>query len=373
MSLALALHKQGIATEIFDARERGAGMNDRRILALSHGTKQTLEWLGAWQGVDATPIHTIHVSQRGRVGRTVIRAEEEGLPALGYVASMHELYKALDKVVAGANIPYHDNARVESVTVNGKRANFLVSDNNQTAQLVAYAEGVIDGTADIRSRDYGQHALTTIVTASDTASGGPLGSKPGSKPGTAWERFTEEGPVALLPFGQAFALVQTCTPEAAVELIAMPAAEFLAQLQVRFGQRFHFVGVGPRYSFALGLRYRQAAVAERQVWLGNAAQTLHPVAGQGFNLALRDVRELARILAAAPDPGAAEVLQRYAQKRRLDRRSTIGFTDTLVRLFSNDNPLLGHARGAGLLGLDLLPGARSFVARRMMFGARAWP
>lgn len=365
MSLALALHRQGITAEVFDGRERGAGANDRRILALSHGTKQTLEWLGIWQGIDATPINTIHISQRGRAGRTVIRAADEGVPALGHVASMHELYKTLDKAVTAADIVYHDNTRVGSVIPNTQHISFRAGKEAQAARLIAYAEGVVDDSAnaitDIHSRDYRQHALTAIVTISD------------AQPNTAWERFTPEGPVALLPFGQTFALVQTCPPDAAAALTAMPDAEFLAQLQERFGQRLTFTGTGPRHAFPLGLRYRRAAVAERQVWLGNAAQTLHPVAGQGFNLALRDVRELARVLTNKEDPGAHHVLQRYTHMRSLDRRSTIGFTDTLVRLFSNGSPLLGRLRGAGLLGLDLLPGARSFVARRMMFGARSWP
>lgn len=360
MSLALALHKQGIAAEIFDARGRGAGLNDHRILALSHGSKQTLEWLGAWQDIDATPIRSIHVSQRGHAGRSVIRTEQEHIPALGYVCSLRELYKTLDKAVTAANIVYRDNTRIEAVTTEAQCANFLAGGENCRAQLVAYAEGVVDDVADINRRDYAQHAVTAIVTASEAPQG------------RAWERFTAAGPVALLPFGHAYALVQSCSPETAGTLTTMPATEFLAQLQDCFGQRLHFTGTGPRHSFPLGLRYRREAVAERQVWLGNAAQTLHPVAGQGFNLALRDVRELARTLANAGDLGAPDVLRRYANKRRLDRHSTIGFTDTLVRLFSNDNPLLGHARGAGLLGLDLLPAARSFLARRMIFGARAW-
>lgn len=365
MSLALALHKQGIAAEIFDARERGAGLDDRRILALSHGTKQSLEWLGAWHGIDATPIRTIHVSQRGRAGRTVIRAAEEGLPALGYVSSLHELYKTLDRAVTAACIVYRDCARIDAVSADTQQVGFLAGGESRQARLLAYAEGVVDAAADavadIRSRDYGQHAVTCIVTTRDPHQG------------IAWERFTDQGPIALLPFGQSMAVVQTCPAAEAEALAALPTQDYIAQLQARVGHRLILAGAGPRHSFPLGLRYRRNAVSERQVWLGNAAQTLHPVAGQGFNLALRDVRELARSLANAQDPGAAITLNGYASKRRLDRRSTIGFTDALVRLFSNDNPFLGHARGAGLLGLDLLPGARSFVARRMMYGARAWP
>ena len=129
----------------------------------------------------------------------------------------------------------------------------------------------------------------------------------------------------------------------------------------------------PRTAFPLGLRYRDTTTEPRRVWLGNAAQTLHPVAGQGYNLALRDVCELARTLGGEVDPGAAGVLQRYTARRSVDRRATIGFTDTLVRLFSNDLAPLRHARGAGLLALDLFPPLRRFVANRMIFGARAWP
>ena len=367
MALALALYKQGIAAEIFEARERGAGLHDRRILAISRGSQQTLEWLGAWDEVDATPIHTIHVSHRERLGRAVVRAEDEQVPALGYVASLHEIVKSLDKAVSNASIAYHDLTHVADVTADSIQAHFNAGNVARTARLILHAEGAIEKEnsateikSNINSRDYGQYALTAIVTVKN------------SIPGTAWERFTPEGPVALLPFGQAFALVQTCTAEKVAALKEMSATDFLAQLQIHFGQRLHFVGVGPRFGYPLGLRYRTEVVAQRQVWLGNAAQTLHPVAGQGFNLGLRDVRELSRVLASATDPGAADTLNRYAQRRRLDRRSTIRFTDSVVRLFSNNNPLLAHARGAGLFALDLLPGARSFVAKRMMFGARAW-
>ena len=364
MSLALALRKQGISSEIFEARERGAGLMDRRILAISHGSKQTLEWLGAWQGIDATPIHHIHVSHRGHAGRTVIHAEDERVPALGYVASLHEIYKTLDKAINAAGIPYRDNARIDNVMSEPAHISFNAAGESLQAQLIVHANGAIDASSvangDIHTQEYDQHAVTAVVTLRDAPKY------------TAWERFTPDGPIALLPFGDAFALVQTCTPETVTTLTAMSAAEFLFQLQIHFGQRLQFIGCGPRYAFPLGLRYRRSSIAGRQVWVGNAAQTLHPVAGQGFNLALRDVRELASVLSAADDPGGNETLKNYARRRQVDRRSVIGFTDLLVRAFSSDNPLLAHPRGVALTALDLLPGVRSFVAKRMMYGARAW-
>ena len=346
MALALALHHHGVAAEIFDARARGAARNDKRILALSYGARQILERLGAWHGIPATAIATIHVSQRGRLGRTVIRAEDEGVPALGYVLAASDLAAALDAAVGSAGIAYRENEKVGAADTAG-------------FALTAWAEGAVaEGEATVR--DYGQHAvLCTAATREPHRH-------------VAWERFTPEGPLALLPFGNEYAVVFTCPAQDAPQLATLDDDAFRARLQSQFGTRLTFTSVGPRVGYALGLRYRESVVGERQVWIGNAAQTLHPVAGQGFNLALRDIWELARTLADSADPGDAGLLARYAAARRLDRRGAIGFTDTLVRTFSNDFAPLAHVRGAGLLALDLLPPARSFVARRMMFGARSW-
>jgi 2-octaprenyl-6-methoxyphenol hydroxylase len=182
--------------------------------------------------------------------------------------------------------------------------------------------------------------------------------------------------------------VHVARPETADELLALDDTAYLARLQAHIGGRARLAGVGPRLRYPLVLRYRRSTIAPRTVWLGNAAQTLHPVAGQGFNLALRDVWALAETLlsardeaarqvpgatGAAFDAGAARILAAYADARGLDRLGTIRFTDTLVRVFSTDFAPLRHARGAALLALDLLPPLRGFIARRMMFGARAWP
>jgi 2-octaprenyl-6-methoxyphenol hydroxylase len=346
MALALALHHHGITAEIFDARTRGAAAGDKRILALSYGARQILERLGTWHGIPATAIATIHVSQRGRLGRTVIRAEDEGVPALGYVLAASDLAAVLDAAVAAAGIRYHENRKLAP----GDTADFA---------LTAWAEGAV-ADDEARVADYGQHAVLCTAATREPHHH------------VAWERFTPDGPLALLPYGNEYAVVFTCPASAAPELLALDDAAFRDRLQRQFGTRLSFTAVGPRVGYALGLRYRQQVVGSRQVWVGNAAQTLHPVAGQGFNLALRDIWELGRTLADAADPGDAALLARYAATRRLDRRGVIGFTDALVRTFSNDFAPLAHARGAGLLTLDLLPPARSFVARRMMFGARSW-
>jgi 2-octaprenyl-6-methoxyphenol hydroxylase len=344
MALALALHRQGAAAEILEARARGAAKTDKRILALSHGSRQILEALGVWQTIPNTPITTIHISHQGGLGRTRITAEDEGVPALGHVLAAGDLAASLDAALAKAGIPFRDNTRIDA---------------RPDAPLTVWAEGAIDAEAAVL-RDYGQHAVICTAAADEPHAG------------RAWERFTPQGPVAALPWKEEYAVVLTCATSETDTIAAMDDATFLATLQRRFGGRVRFTSVGGRFVFPLGLRHRKSAVAARQVWIGNAAQTLHPVAGQGFNLALRDIHELARTLTDASDPGAPELLARYAAARKPDRYAAMGFTDALVRLFGNDNFLLRHGRGAGLLALDLLPPARHFVARRMMFGARGW-
>ena len=192
----------------------------------------------------------------------------------------------------------------------------------------------------------------------------------------AWERFTPDGPLALLPVGQDYSVVFTVPPEKAERLLALDDAEFLAALRTQFGTRLDFVHAGPRAAYPLALRVRKQLVQPRQVWIGNAAQTLHPVSGQGFNLGLRDAWELAEKLLDGleqfPDAGHPTALAAYARGRQTDRRGSMAFTDGIVRLFSNDIPPLRLARGLGLLALDLAPPLRHFVAKRMIWGARAW-
>ena len=385
MVLALALKHQGIAAVLHDARPRGAARSDPRVLALSHGSQQIFTRLGLWPHIAAaaTPITTIHVSQRGRFGRTRMTAQEQNVPALGQVTAAGHIAAALDDALAAAGIEYHDHAHIDHVNTTKEQACLhRADDTHSTAPLVIYAEGATkaanatDATnatvarlaAEVRDHDYDQHALICQVTTTT-----PHGH-------VAHERFTPDGPLALLPFDQAsagngYSMVYTCAPEEAQRLAALDEAAFLKALQAHFGStRLCFATASPRHVFPLGLRYRSAPVAPRCVWLGNAAQTLHPVAGQGFNLALRDVMALVHVLAqddARQDPGNPQVLARYAAGRRHDRLGMIGITHGLVRLFSNDLPILRETRGLALLALDLSPTLRSLLAQHMMYGARS--
>lgn len=365
MTLALALKDAGLDIVLVDARPRGAARQDPRVLALSHGTRLTLERLGIWSRLPATPIETIHVSHQGGLGRTLLRADEYGQPALGYVVAAGDLAAALDDAIGATGIPVRDKASVSGLAAGAEDVLISLADGSHlSARLAACAEGAIQGTDDtgLVERDYGQHAVISIATPAEAH---------GQR---AWERFTPQGPLAVLPCGSGCAIVHTAAPDDADALMTLDDDAYLARLQAHFGSRLRFASVGPRARYPLLLRYRPNPVGQRTVWLGNAAQTLHPVAGQGYNLALRDVWACAQtLLRAGGDPGTADTLAAYARARQLDRQGTIRFTDGLVRLFSTAAAPLKHLRGAGLFALDLLPPARHFVAKRMMFGARAWP
>ena len=366
LSLALALRLQGVAARLVDARPAGAGTQDGRVLALSEGSHQILQRLGAWPA-GASAIEHIHISQQGGFGRTQLAARDYDLAALGYVLPAATLIESLHTACHAAGIEVEHGVSIAATHSGQDDITATASDQGtSTAQLIIRAEGAVDAadTADnhITTRDYGQDAI--LCTATPAA----------PHRGVAFERFTPQGPFALLPLGADYSVVATVPHAESDALLAASDADFLAILQAAFGSRVVLQSIGPRRRYPLKLRYRKSVTAPRTVWLGNAAQTLHPVAGQGFNLALRDVWALVSLLATKPDadPGAPALLAQYEASRRLDRRGTIGFTDLLIRLFANRNPLLNAARGAGLLALDLLPPARDFVARRMMLGARGY-
>lgn len=365
LALALSLADSGKRIVVADAREREGTTADPRALALAHGSRLILEQLGVWEGLGATPIETIHVSQRNGFGRTVLRHTELDVPALGHVVSAGVLAEALRRAVDATNIVVRDATIVDTPLADDSTITAQLNGPNGSetlsAQLVARAEGGPGNDACVRTRNYDQIALIATTRPRDGHNR------------TAFERFTPEGPFALLPFGNDYASVLVVSGEQAERLITLDDSAYLDYLQETIGGRTVLTSVGPRMHFPLALRYRETTIGPRTAWLGNAAQTLHPVAGQGFNLALRDVHTLSRTIRDTADSGSNALLTNWARSRRLDRGGTIGFTDGLIRVFANDFPPISIVRGLGLFTLDLCPPLRSFVARRMMFGARAWP
>ena len=369
-TLALALRESGLKVMALEARQHFAAAPDPRALALSYGAKILLQRLGVWEGIGpATRIETIHISQRGDFGRARLRAGEYGLPALGYVVNYSALSGALHRSLAAASEHYLTGARVNAVrtTPGFGLAEFSLGGQGHevTAGLLVLADGgrslaEVPGV-ERRVVDYGQKAVICHVTT----------ELPHLN--TAYERFTPFGPMALLPSGEGFDLVWTAAPEEAEILLGLDDEAFLHLLHERFGDRLGaFTSAGPRASFPLSLKYARPVTVRRMALIGNAAQTMHPVAGQGFNLGLRDAWELAEEIRATAraEIGGTAMLARYRERRRPDTAGGILFTDALVRLFSNDYHGVRLGRGIGLAALDLIPAAKRFVARKMIFGAK---
>ena len=312
-TLALALADSPWQVQVLEARADLSRAAYKRTLALSYGSRLILERLGIWSGLhDVTAIKDIHVSQRGTLGVSRIRADEEGLPALGYVVDYAELDSVLHEALRATAIEVSAGSRVTAIAHNSGYARVELEQHGVQRQLTTRLAVVADGGgggAERVTREYGQHALLASVTTELPHQG------------CAYERFTADGPVALLPQGDGFALVWTATPERVAELLAMPDDEFLLALHAHFGDRVgRFLTVTGRSSFPLILRYARKLVAAHQVMIGNAAQTLHPVAGQGFNLGLRDAWELAELVRDCKREtlGSIDMLKRYQAGRRVD-------------------------------------------------------
>jgi 2-octaprenyl-6-methoxyphenol hydroxylase len=307
-----------------------------RPIVLSYASRLILERLGVWHALEPTTIQAIHVSQAARFGRTVFEARDAGVPALGHVLEYSALLHALRQAVED-----------------------LLVEEETEARCVVHAEGA---APDAEEKRYSQDALVASVRFAGAAAS------------TAFERFTDEGPLALLPVPGGYAVVWSMRPESAQERMRMTDSEFLSDLAAAAGSRpGRPVAVERRAVQPLVLRVREKSVAERAVYIGNAAQTLHPVAGQGLNLGLRDAWDLAQILGAAPDPGDAAVLRRFAARRRVDATAAVRVTDLLAQAFLRTNPLLFPLNAAALTVLDIFPAARRFFARRMIFGPSALP
>lgn len=378
---ALALQQQGIAVQVIEALKDSDSLRaearaksyaqpedaraDSRTLALSHGARLILERLRVWERLeDVTPITRIHVSQRGALGVGRLSADEVKVPALGYVLPYATLAIALKQALADAAVTVDYGVVVERIESTADVATLHRADGrSDSAPLVVVADGGRGEAVPTPKfqRDYDQMAVVCDVQTEL-----PHANQ-------AYERFTPEGPAALLPKGENYALVWTARRQDAERIVQLTDAEFLAALYRHFGGRQGlFLQASPRKVFPLKLAYVGSEAGDRVVRIGNAAQTLHPVAGQGFNIGLRDAWELAALCGESPidEIGSAAMLAAYARGRRVDVLGGVGFTDFLVRVFSNDIGPLRHARGLGLLALEVLPPLKNFVARRMMFGAR---
>ncbi|WP_407293426.1 2-octaprenyl-6-methoxyphenyl hydroxylase [Stutzerimonas zhaodongensis] len=371
-SLALALQsgakERGWTIELIEPFEPGNDYQpsyDARSTALSYGTRLIYQRLRVWEQIAerAEPITDIHVSDRGRAGVTRLDAASQQVPALGYVVENawigHCLWKALDDSVVVRHCP----AEVERMRAVPGGYRLTLTDNETIdCDLAVLADGGRSGLREqlginVKQLPYAQTALIANVT-------------PGTPHnGRAFERFTDEGPMALLPLPEnRCALVWTRPERDAARLAAIPEAEFLEELQQAFGYRLGgFQQVGARHLYPLVLIEAEEQVRSGLVVLGNAAHSLHPIAGQGYNLSLRDTEALAvALLKSSAQPGDLAALLAYHRQQRSDQRLTVGFSDQLTQLFSDPSGHLVAGRNIGLLGLDLLPPAKAWFARQAM-------
>ena len=405
-TLALLLADSSHRVLLVEKRNWAASLKDPRALALSEGARQLLQPFGAWpesKGAGdgrCTPIETIHISQSDGFGRTLIDRRDYQIPALGYVvrygALMEKLRDALGKAMhrAGNRLACLENTTARVIESPTTPSPSTGSANDQAAESTPTASAPDFWRAvDLETPEGTQRIRTRLIVHAD---GTPPDDSPGviargydqrailfeagltqSHQQRAWERFTPQGPLALLPVdgagGKRVSVVYTVPEQAASHLLELPDNEILGQIQQAIGPQAVFTDIGSRASFPLKLRLRQPMVAHREIWIGNAAQTLHPVSGQGFNLGLRDAAMLGQALRQGIDPGSAPLLARYVRSRQTDRWGAAGFTDGIVRTFSTPFPMLNAARGIALSALDLIGPLRHFVARRMIWGARAWP
>ena len=375
-ALALALADADLDIVALDARAAGSTLRGDRSLALSHGARLIFERLAVWPHLAAmpgavTPIVEIDISQAGGFGVTRLVAEEQGLPALGYVVSYRALQAAIDDALARTRSRHplrchrgvgRRNARGRGDCTDRRR-------RRAAARLAVVADGTGTAVAGIarQQRDYGQVALIAKIGMEEPHRG------------VAFERFTAEGPMALLPEGgyetehetKHYGLVWTMTPEKAEAMLAADDDRFLAVLAQQFGARVTgFARVADRRTFPLRLEYARSTVATRAVVIGNAAQALHPVAGQGFNLGVRDAYELGQAIIRAPRDalGSATMLATFAARRRTDRYAGIAFTHGLTKLFANDTAIVRWPRGIALTLLDAVPPMKKAFTRAMLFG-----
>ncbi len=351
---------------------------DDRCTAISHGSQVILNTMGVWQDMeaDASPIARIHVSEQGRPGTARIDAREQGVPALGYVVPNRSVGKALWKrLPAQSNLQSFMPAKLVSMQPGEHAVELdLEQADGQVVSVGARLVVAVDGARSMTREmagidsdvlDYQQTAIICNVTPEQ------------DHQGQAFERFTQSGPLAVLPLGEKrCSVVWTVKRELAESIMGLDDESFLLRLQEHFGYRLgRLLMAGERSSYPLYRVKARQQLAQRLVVLGNAAHNLHPVAGQGFNLSLRDVAALAEVMASLEgvDPGTPAMLEQYMQWRREDQDKVLGFTHGLVRLFTSTLAPVKLARSAGLLSFDLVPGAKKLFARHTMGRAGRLP
>lgn len=342
---------------------------DARSVALAHGTRLILAQLGIWPLIesDCQVIENIHISERGRFGVTRLNACEEGVPALGYVIENASLGRVLmHRLRQQDNVQLLSGREVIGLQQNTDSAVVRVRTAHRQslrAKLVVAADGAHSALRtmagiEVKQRDYQQVAVTTNVSTENPHNN------------IAYERFTDSGPLALLPLsGGRCSMVMTVSKKSKGDILSLDDAGFIAFLQQRFGQRLgRFTRVGRRSGFPLALISAQSGSVGRLLLIGNARHNLHAVSGQGFNLAMRDVGTLAQLLLSGryQDPAAVALLQTFEQCRGSDHRVMEVFTDTLARLFTVPFKPLAHARGMGLIATDVLPFMHHTLARQSM-------
>lgn len=374
-SLALALAPLGLRVAVVEAVARKDNQQpsfDDRSTALSRSTQRMFEAMGLWDEVVAasTPISDIHVSDKGRFGFSHIDAEEQGVEALGYVVINRVLGAVLQsRLLRTSGVDVKCPARIESIELgpDNTSATLRSGDGEQilSCKLLVAADGANSAVREMMGisatkREYGQRAII----------GNLLPEK--NIENRAFERFTQQGPLAILPVADGRAgFVWTVSEDDADRVLELDDDEFLAEIQEEFGYRLgKFSRVGKRAAYPLILSKALRLTATRSVLVGNSAHGLHPVSAQGFNLGMRDVAALCDCIADThingSDPGDAAVLDRYAEWRRSDQQKLVHFTDNLVRLFGSTRPGLRTLRNIGMIGFDLVPGVRSLFAKHTM-------
>jgi len=379
-TLALALAQLGLAVVLIEAHPFGSSGQpsfDDRTTALSNGSRRIFEALHVWPLLEreATAIRRIHVSDRGRFGFARLDAAEQGLSALGCVVVNRAMGAALWQRLGQSSVRIMAPARVRGMQLVDGRQRIDCDVGAVEARLAIAADGaqsVLRDAAGIGAKtwNYEQTALVTNVLTQRFHDH------------VAYERFTPEGPLALLPMSEGrLGLIWTFATEVAPTIAQVEDAAFLARLQDAFGFRLgRFMKVGARQLYPLSLTRADEHVAARLAIVGNAAQTLHPIAGQGFNLGLRDAASLAEVLAEGRaqhkdefDPGDGMWLERYREWRIADRSNIVRFTDGLVRVFTQPFGPIKALRDVGMLAFDLMPAAKGALSQLSLGAAGRIP